>query len=325
MTCPCKAELAAMLLEVLEVGRASSYGVDRERFDHAQPFRDMKDAVMRRLSPAPAEPSAEPQEPCMVVEYQDGTADVLSADRKMFWSARGNGWLQGGYSQGGGAHRTRSAAEAALPAARAALLAASEPGQAAPTTGTTNTRPYAAVVADGKPAPAPFDAAKWAEKMVGWNSFWNCWSLWDISGVNKSCTCNLPGEREFTGSVNITATRKAIAAALTAAHEAGKASPSAIKSPEGEWDSIADLLSDYAAYRRALEAASLERIEAGKAEAGQPRPRRWPDRWGMHDDRVLRWNEKHAVWLSCQTAHLADGDIYLPQPPAPPAEKEGPR
>lgn len=54
--CTCKAELAAMLLEVLEVGRASSYGVDRERFDHAQPFRDMKDAVLRRLSPAPAEP-----------------------------------------------------------------------------------------------------------------------------------------------------------------------------------------------------------------------------------------------------------------------------
>lgn len=72
-------------------------------------------------------------------------------------------------------------------------------------------------------------------------------------------------------------------------------------------------------YARTAHAAG----DAAGYARGCPKPRKWPERWMMHDDRVLRWNEKHAVWLPCRTSNLADGDLYIPQPAAPDAKEAG--
>ena len=105
----------------------------------------------------------------------------------------------------------------------------------APTAGTTNTRPCAAVVADGKPAqPVPdFDAEKWAETMV--HSY-------------KGLTPSTLGIRSLDGTIGtslflpdfedriinrtLREWRRFIADALRAAHAAGAASVKPRRWPE---------------------------------------------------------------------------------------------
>lgn len=298
MTCPCKAELASIRSAIIEDVLAAA---ELCRTSGNKSGADAMDFLAGRISRPPSPAPAEPQDPCVVVEYPDGRFGIETKDSARFW--RADKWhkyfKKNDPRWGWGDYTTRAEAEAALPAARAALLAASEPGKAAfKMPGPFTAADYESCphcrgsfsynrpredgacpfckkpVVEANPAPAPFDAAKWAEKMVIPGNF------------------GMVAMRPHTGELGMNLLRTNDAECVNAVIE----------------------------YWRSYLAAALRAAhEAGKAEAGQPRLRY--EVLNAKKEVIAAFRDHYSATVFCNGL---DGRSVVDTQPAPPAEKEPP-
>lgn len=223
-----------------------------------------------RLSPPPA-PAAEP---CMVVEYGDGTFSIQTPDRKMYWHPD-LGW-DFGPTGFGGCHKSRASAELALPAARAALAA--EKGQPAPAS-----------------TPA-FDPVAEAKRL--------------LLAVDEFCTV-VPGKGLLTVAIGYNAAIPTAAAALTAAHAAGRAEGDAAGYARGREERAgfkdAEFETVIAEVKRSRDALAAELAEARKAG----------ERQAQATDNLIRCAIEVADFIEGEYADgNDDGDIIPVSSPA---------